>query len=155
MDLVFCLQRSHLQDKSEDVHAEVASGELDLELCPRLAWYATDLCPIVQERVKEGKGKMDGKRGREREEGRVLGAGARLDLGVEKWKLMEAPCSLPGDGIEVWRRTMWSRLDCLSREWHLHVHMVPRASLRAWAPGLGWQSICLGSSWVQFVEASV
>lgn len=101
VELVFCLQRSHLQDKSEGAHAEVAFRELDLELCPRLAWHAMDLCPTMQERMKEGKGKMDGKRGREREEGRVLGVGARSDLGVEKWKLMEARCSLAGDGIEV------------------------------------------------------
>ncbi|KAK7821881.1 hypothetical protein U0070_004845, partial [Myodes glareolus] len=75
--------RSHLQDKSEGVHAEVAFGELDLELCPRLAWHAMDLCPTVQERVKEGKGKMDGKRGREREEGRVLGVGASASIFVK------------------------------------------------------------------------
>lgn len=88
----------------------------------------------------------------QREGGR---AGARSDLGAETWKLMEAPCSLPRDGIEVWRRTMWSRLDCLSRGRHLHVHMTPRASLRARAPGLDWQSICPASAWVQFVETSV
>ena len=45
----FCLQRSHLQDWFEDVCAEVASGEMDLEL----AWLAPDSYSIVPEREKE------------------------------------------------------------------------------------------------------
>lgn len=68
----------------------------------------------MQERKKEGGGE-DGQEEGQREGGRVcvedwsktvIPRGSRSDLGVERWKLVEAPCSLAGDGIEVWRRAV-------------------------------------------------
>lgn len=112
MELFFCLQRSNLQDKFEDVRAEVASGELDLELSPRT-------CPACSRPVSHSAGEREGRRRKDGQE-RGQREGGREDVcwGLEQdcdpqglkvrcveWKLKEAHCSLSGDGIGVWRRS--------------------------------------------------